>query len=154
MKKLILLLLFLAPCSLLRAQGWPYDYEGVMMPGFYWDSYSETSWPKLEAQADEIAPYIQLIWVPQSAWCNSPYNSMGYMPVYYFYQKSSFGTERELRNMIATYREKGTGFLADVVLNHRKNLGVNGSWTDFPVETWNGKTYEMTSTDICKNDDG
>ena len=154
MKKLILLLLFLAPCSLLRAQGWPYDYEGVMMQGFYWDSYSETSWPKLEAQADEIAPYIQLIWVPQSAWCNSPYNSMGYMPVYYFYQKSSFGTERELRNMIATYREKGTGFLADVVLNHRKNLGVNGSWTDFPVETWNGKTYEMTSTDICKNDDG
>ena len=154
MRRFILLLLLLTPCSLLHSQGWPYDYEGVMLQGFYWDSYSETSWGKLKAQADEIAPYFQLIWIPQSGWCNSSYNSMGYMPVYYFNQKSSFGSEWELRNMIATYRERGTGFLADVVINHRKNLGVNGSWVDFPAETYNGVTYQMTSTDICKNDDG
>lgn len=153
-KALFFLVLLLALGQTVRAQGWPYNYEGVMLQGFYWDSYKETSWTKLEAQADEIAPYFQLIWIPQSGWCNSDYNSMGYMPVYYFNQKSSFGSERELRNMIATYREKGTGFLADVVLNHRKNLGINGSWIDFPVETWNGKTYEMVSTDICQNDDG
>lgn len=154
MKKLILILLLLAPCSLLHAQGWPYDYEGVMMQGFYWDSYSETSWTKLEGQADEIAPYFQLIWIPQSGWCNSDYNQMGYMPVYYFNQKSSFGSESQLRSMIKAYRERGTGFLADVVINHRKNLGVNGSWVDFPVETWNGETYQMGATDICGNDDG
>ena len=136
------------------AQGWPYDYEGVMMQGFYWDSYDETSWSKLQAQADEIAPYFQVIWVPQSGWCNSEYNSMGYMPVYYFNQKSSFGTERELRNMIAAYRERGTGFIADVVINHRKNIGKDGSWTDFPAETYNGVTYQMDATDVCKNDDG
>ena len=135
------------------SQGWPYDYEGVMMQGFYWDSYSETSWAKLQAEADEIAPYFQLIWIPQSGWCNSDY-TMGYMPVYYFNQKSAFGSERELRSMIATYRSKGTGFIADVVLNHRKNIGENGSWVDFPEETWNGKTYKMTPTDICGNDDG
>ena len=153
MKKLILLLIAISLHLSSFAQGWPYDYEGVMMQGFYWDSYSETSWKNLEAQADEIAPYIQLIWVPQSGWCNSGY-SMGYMPVYYFNQKSAFGSERELRSMIATYRDKGTGFIADVVLNHRKNIGKDGSWVDFPVETWNGKTYEMTPTDICGNDDG
>ena len=56
--------------------------------------------------------------------------------------------------MIATYRDKGTGFLADVVINHRSNLGSSGSWTDFPAETYNGVTYQMSSTDICKNDDG
>ena len=100
MKKLILLLIAISLHLSSFAQGWPYDYEGVMMQGFYWDSYSETSWKNLEAQADEIAPYIQLIWVPQSGWCNSGY-SMGYMPVYYFNQKSAFGSERELRSMIA-----------------------------------------------------
>lgn len=153
MKKLILLLIAISLHLSSFAQGWPYDYEGVMMQGFYWDSYSETSWKNLEAQADEIAPYIQIIWVPQSGWCESGY-TMGYMPVYYFNQKSAFGSERELRSMIATYRDKGTGFIADVVLNHRKNIGKDGSWVDFPVETWNGKTYEMTPTDICGNDDG
>ena len=154
MKRLTLLLLAIGLRLAVFAQGWPYDYEGVMMQGFYWDSYNETSWAKLQAQADEIAPYFQLIWIPQSGWCNSKDNTMGYMPVYYFNQKSSFGSERQLRSMIATYKEKGTDFLADVVINHRKSIGENGSWLDFPVETWNGKTYEMYSTDICKNDDG
>ena len=153
MKKLTSLLVAITFNLIAFSQGWPYDYEGVMMQGLYWDSYSETSWAKLKAEADEIAPYFQLIWIPQSGWCNSDY-TMGYMPVYYFNQKSAFGSERELRSMIATYRSKGTGFIADVVLNHRKNIGENGSWVDFPEETWNGKTYKMTPTDICGNDDG
>ena len=50
------------------AQGWPANYDGVMLQGFYWDSYDETSWSKLKAQADEIASYFQLVWVPQSGW--------------------------------------------------------------------------------------
>lgn len=153
MKRLVLSLFAIALQLTIQAQGWPYNYDGVMLQGFYWDSYSETSWTKLKAQADEIAPFFQLIWIPQSGWCNSDY-TMGYMPVYYFKQKSSFGSEWDLRNMIATYKEKGTGFIADVVLNHRKNIGKDGSWVDFPVETWNGNTYQMGATDICKNDDG
>ena len=153
MKKLIFLLVAITLNLKAFSQGWPMDYGGVMMQGFYWDSYDETSWSKLEAQADEIAPYFQLIWIPQSGWCNNDY-TMGYMPVYYFNQKSAFGSEAQLRSMIATYKEKGTGFIADVVLNHRKNIGENGSWVDFPEETWNGKTYKMVPTDICGNDDG
>ena len=136
------------------AQGWPADYEGVMLQGFYWDSFSETPWTKLEAQADEIASYFQLVWIPQSGWCNSDYNQMGYTPVYYFNQKSSFGSEAQLRSMIAAYREKGTGFIADVVVNHRNNMGANGSWVDYPAETYNGQTYQMLPSDICNNDDG
>ena len=153
MKRNVLLLLAITLHLGISAQGWPSNYDGVMLQGFYWDSYSETTWAKLEAQADEIAPYFQLIWVPQSGWCNNDY-TMGYMPVYYFKQKSAFGSESQLRRMIATYREKGTGFIADVVLNHRKNVGENGSWVDFPEETWNGKTYKMVPSDICGNDDG
>ena len=155
MKRLIFLLVLLTSSSLLRSQGWPANYEGVMLQGFYWDSYDETKWTKLEAQADEIAPYFQLVWVPQSGWCNNTtYSQMGYTPVYYFNQKSSFGTEAQLRSMIAAFRERGTGVIADVVINHRKNLGKNGSWADFPAETWNGQTYQMLPSDICRNDDG
>lgn len=154
MRRFILLLMALVLQLTIRAQGWPADYEGVMLQGFFWDSYSETSWTKLQAQADEIAPYFQLVWVPQSGWCNTDYNMMGYTPVYYFNQKSSFGSEAQLRDMIAAFREKGTGVIADVVINHRSNMGQNGSWVDYPAETYNGKTYQMYATDICRNDDG
>lgn len=136
------------------AQGWPSAYEGVMLQGFYWDSYTVTAWSYLEKQADELSQYFSLIWVPQSGNCNVTSNSMGYMPVYYFDQNSSFGTESQLRSMISTYKEKGTGIIADVVINHRNVIGENSSWVDFPSETYNGVTYQMESTDICADDDG
>ena len=154
MKKLILLCLSALLHLSAYSQGWPSDYGGVMLQGFYWDSYGETSWPKLQAQADEIAPYFQLVWVPQSGWCNSDYNQMGYTPVYYFDQRSSFGSESQLRNMIAAFRERGTGVIADVVINHRNNMGAGGSWVDYPAETYKGQTYQMLPSDICRNDDG
>ena len=154
MKKLILLCLYALLHLSAYSQGWPSDYGGVMLQGFYWDSYGETSWPKLQAQADEIAPYFQLVWVPQSGWCNSDYNQMGYTPVYYFDQRSSFGSESQLRNMIAAFRERGTGVIADVVINHRNNMGAGGSWVDYPIETYKGHTYQMLPSDICRNDDG
>lgn len=53
--------------------------------------------------------------------------------------------------MIKTFKNKGIGTIADVVINHRNTLT---SWTDFPVETYKGVTYQMYSTDICHNDDG
>ena len=153
--KIILLLLILTATQLgSQAQGWPADYEGVMLQGFYWDSFSQTSWAKLQAEAPEIAPYFQLIWVPQSGWCNTDRNMMGYTPVYYFNQKSSFGTEAQLRSMIAAFRQRGTGVIADVVINHRNVMGQNGSRVDYPAENYNGKTYQMEASDICRNDDG
>lgn len=153
MKRITVLLLLAALQLGIRAQGWPADYEGVMLQGFYWDSFSQTSWTKLQAEAPEIAPYFQLVWVPQSGWCNTDRNMMGYTPVYYFNQKSSFGTELQLRSMIAAFRQRGTGVIADVVINHRSNMGQNGSWVDYPAETYNGHTYQMLPSDICLNDD-
>ena len=154
MRQYILLLLAFALRLTVSAQGWPANYDGVMLQGFYWDSYDETSWTKLKARADEIAPYFQLVWVPQSGWCGTDYKRMGYTPVYYFNQKSAFGSEAQLRDMIAAFREKGTGIIADVVINHRDNMGQNGSWVDFPAESYGGRTYQMYPTDICRNDDG
>lgn len=142
----------LSICAL--AQGWPTNYGGVMLQGFYWDSYTDTKWTNLESQADELSQYFNLIWVPQSGNCNTTSNDMGYMPVYYFDQNSSFGTQAELKSMIKTFKDKGLRTIADVVVNHRNNLGVKGSWVDYPSETYNGVTYQMLPTDIVANDDG
>lgn len=131
------------------SQGWEERYGGVMLQGFYWDSFDDTKWTNLTSQADELAAYFDLIWIPNSG--SSGYNSMGYMPQYWFQHESSFGTSGELRQMINTYKEKGTGFIADVVINHRN--GVN-SWYDFPVETdHNGNTWELGLWAICANDE-
>lgn len=151
----MLFALIALPCATsAQSQGWPANYGGVMLQGFSWDSYVDTQWSNLESQADELSRYFSLIWVPQSGNCNSSYNQMGYTPVYYFDQNSSFGTEAQLRSMIKTFKAKGTGIIADVVINHRNVLGVNGSWVDYPAETYNNVTYQMTSTDITGNDDG
>ena len=136
-----------------QSQGWAKDYKGVMLQAFSWDSFVDTQWTNLTAQADELSQYFSLIWIPQSGNCNSTYNQMGYMPVYYFNHNSSFGSEQQLRTMISTFKQKGTGMIADVVVNHRNNLGVNGSWVDYPEETYKGVTYKMLPTDICADDD-
>ena len=139
-----------AGTSYARNYAWPENYEGVMLQGFFWDSYDDTKWTNLESQADEIGEYFRLIWIPNSAWCGSTRN-MGYMPQYWFTNhKSAFGSEEELRSMIATYKEKGTGIIADVVVNHRN--GVTG-WYDFPEEEWNGRKWSMGLSDICSNDE-
>ena len=80
---------------------------------------------------------------------------MGYDDLYWFpgegRYNSSFGTEEELRSLIKTFKDKGIGTIADVVVNHRKNVS---NWVDFPKETYKGVTYELKSTDICSDDDG
>lgn len=113
MKKfyLIFAMALLLPLTTL-AQGWPANYGGVMLQGFFWDSYKETpdcspfgpwanhqtneatvthqpgytwatiygagwssgeewqvpvtTWSSLLAHKDEITPYIDLLWLPQS----------------------------------------------------------------------------------------
>ena len=32
----------------LSAQGWPSNYDGVMLQGFFWDSFNDTQWTRLE----------------------------------------------------------------------------------------------------------
>lgn len=132
------------------AQGWPAAYDGVMLQAFYWDSFDDTQWSVLEKKADELAGTFDLVWLPQSGYCGG--TSMGYDDLYWFDNyNSSFGNEQQLRSLISTFKAKGIKTIADVVINHRKNVS---NWVDFPKETYKGVTYEMVSTDICANDDG
>ena len=151
MKKIFTTLAAVLASVNMFAQGWPANHSGVMLQGFYWDSYFDSKWTNLEAQAPELSKYFNLVWIPQSANCGGD-KSMGYDDFYWFTNyNSSFGNEKELRSLIQTFKSNGIGTIADVVINHRKNVS---NWVDFPVETYKGVTYEMKSTDICANDDG
>lgn len=150
MKKLYLTISLVLGVLSANAQGWPENYSGVMLQGFYWDSFKETKWTTLEKQAAELGNYFSLVWLPQSGNCGDG-KSMGYNPLYYWNQNSSFGTEAELRSLIKTFKANGIGTIADVVVNHR---GTMTNWVDFPAETYNGVTYQMLPTDICADDDG
>lgn len=152
MKKILIsLALLISIATTATAQGWPSQYKGVMLQGFFWDSYTDTQWTNLEAQADELAEFFSLVWVPQSGKSSSS-PSMGYNDLYWFTDyDSSFGNEQQLRSMIKTFRQKGIGTIADVVINHRSSMP--GTWMTFPSETYNGTTYTMLPSDICANDD-
>ena len=149
MKKIYFTLIALLASMNMLAQGWPANYSGVMLQGFSWDSYDYSQWTVLEKQADDMKGFIDLVWLPQSGKCIETTQVMGYKPYYYFNQNSSFGTEAELRSLIAKFKANGIGAIADVVVNHRNTDG----WYTFPAETYKGVTYKMLSTDICKNDD-
>jgi alpha-amylase len=153
MKKLLLSLWVLMTSLTTMAQGWPSQYEGVMLQGFYWDSFNDTKWTKLQSQASELARSFKLVWIPQSGNCNG--TSMGYDDYYWFpggtHYSSSFGTETQLRNLITTFKNAGIGTIADVVVNHRRS---GSGWFGFPTETYQGVTYSMTAADVCRNDDG
>lgn len=150
MKKIYLTLIALLASINMFAQGWPANYSGVMLQGFSWDSYDYSQWTVLEKQADDMKGFIDLVWLPQSGKCIETTQVMGYKPYYYFNQNSSFGTKADLRSLITKFKAAGIGAIADVVVNHRNTDG----WFTFPTETYNGVTYKMQPTDICKNDDG
>ena len=138
-------------------QGWPEAYEGVMLQGFYWDSYSDSKWVQLTAQADELSQYFSLIWIPNSGktsdYHNSKRQTMGYDPCFWLDHNTCWGTEAELKTMISTFKAKGTGIIEDVVINHKNGLS---SWVDFPDETKGTYTIKWDNTNysgICRNDE-
>lgn len=176
MKKLFTTIMACLAVTCMMAQGWPANYGGVMLQGFYWDYYDDPdwgTWSALEGQANDLEGYIDLIWVPNSARTKNNYcvehaaigtdhedrgwlKDMGYMPCWWLnHDNTIFGNTTELKSMIGTYRDKGIGIIEDVVINHKN--GEN-SWCDFPNEkvTVGDKTYELnwTLADICRNDNG
>ena len=52
--------------------------------------------------------------------------------------------------MISSFKQRGLGTVADIVINHHNTEG----WFTFPAETYKGDTYQLLPTDICHNDDG
>ena len=139
-----------------KGEGWPANYGGVMLQGFYWNSFEDTKLTELQKQVDDISTYFDLVWLPNTGATGG--TGMGYLPVYWLNHNSNFGRQNTLKKLIAAFNEKGTKVIEDVVLNHKAPKGVNDSWVDFVNEKWthDGITEEInwTPADICRNDDG
>ena len=153
MKKIMTTLFAAIFPLVMMAQGWPANYTGVMLQSFEWNGYDATKWTALTSRADELSNCFDLIWVPNSGQTagGASARDMGYMPCYYFNQNTIFGTEEQLRNMISTYKAKGTGFIADVVINHKNG---KQSWIDFPNESYGSYSVNWVPTeDICCTDE-
>ena len=139
-------------------KGWPSMYGGVMLQGFYWDSYKATRWTSLTEEAQDLGQYFDVVWVPNSGSVdvNGMAQSMGYMPVYWLKHNTCFGTEQQLRDMISTFHSHNTSVLMDMVLNHKS--GKSG-WVDLANESVTGpvtgETYSISWTlgDICRSDE-
>lgn len=149
------------PCATsAQTAGWPDNYGGVMLQSFYWGSYKETAWTNLTQQADTLSKYFNLIWAPPSGYPNTTSSNMGYYPIYWLNQTSAFGTEADLRTMIKTFKAKGTGIIADVVVNHKNGPSSWCSLANESVKGQNtGKTYSIswdntTYSQICSDDEG
>ena len=53
MQKLYSTLVLLFVVIATMAQGWPENYKGVMLQGFYWDGYADSKWTVLESLEDK-----------------------------------------------------------------------------------------------------
>ena len=170
MKKVVTLfvLALFSACGLM-AQGWPSDYGGVVLQGFFWDSFRPyngygnqamatmygagwgendewfvpvTNWVELLNQKDNIAPYIDLLWLPQSGAtvCTD---------------KSVFTTEWEAwraghnGSWVCTHygdtinNPDCMGFVPVFYLDHNRGETYNVNGT-----TWTPKSYFGTETEL------
>lgn len=159
MKKFYLSLASVLIAISAMAQGWPANYGGVMLQGFYWDSYDYTKWDNLTSRSEELGAIYDLIWVPNSAMTRggNTAQTMGYMPYLWLRHTTVFGGQSKLVNMIRTYGAMGTGIIEDVVLNHKDAKAQEGDdYLTFQDETqgsysvtWDNVNY----TGIVSNDD-
>ena len=46
MRRLLISLVALVAAVPMTAEGWPSDYGGVMLQGFYWDGYADAQWSR------------------------------------------------------------------------------------------------------------
>ena len=138
------------------AEGWPAYYGGVMLQGFYWNSFEDSKLTELNKQVPTLSKYFDLVWLPNTGATGG--EGMGYMPVYWLNHNSNFGRMNTLKKLIQNFNANGTKVIEDVVINHKAPQGVNESWVDFVNEKWehDGITEEInwTPDDICQNDDG
>lgn len=126
------------------------DYlDDIMFQSFGWDEYSQSRhtsegsfYEYFNARAGNLkAMGFDMIWLPPPS---ASTGGVGYFPTeLYNFSQTSWGTEAQLKKMLANMNAKGLYPIADVVANHRS--GTTG-WVDFTNPAWGCET-------ICSNDD-
>ncbi len=137
----------------------PANNPGVMLQGFYYDSYTDkgygrTKWIDLVSQAQEIAETFDMIWLPPSARSEG---GTGYHPKQWSNQNGDWGSKAQLTALIKKLKEINPNMkvIADIVINHKSG----NNWIDFDNEDFGtyGKftLYESghTSKYVCQDDE-
>lgn len=110
----------------------------IMLQGFNWLSAKNPfSWYKiLFNKLDEICKLgVTIVWCPPPTEC---VDWEGYMPTKWYSLKSHYGSEAELRTLLAAARRKQLCCCVDVVANHRcaTQQDAMGHWTIFEGPPW------------------
>ena len=126
----------------------------VMLQGFYWDSnqddkgHGNTRWTTLQAQANEINAYFDLVWLPPSA---KSTGGVGYLPKQYNNQNSDWGKRTELETLIATFHAGNTKVVADMVINH---IDGKDGWCSFYEQKFGEYgSFAVDGSYICNGDE-
>ena len=128
-------------------------YE-LILQAFNWESHrgapgpggARVSWyAYLAGQVDAIAEAgFTSAWLPPPSDSVSP---QGYLPRDLYKLDSAYGSEVELRELVAALRERGVKAVADIVINHRcaHSQDASGRWNRF------GGRLPWDETAICCN---
>ena len=141
-------LLLVLLLSVISVKGQDY-LDDIMFQSFGWDEYSQSRhtseggfYEYYNSRAGNLkAMGFDMIWLPPPS---ASTGGVGYFPTEWFnFSQTSWGSEAQLKKMLANMNARGLYPIADVVVNHRSGTK---NWTDFTNPTWGCET-------ICSNDD-
>ena len=141
-------LLLVLLLSVISVKGQDY-LDDIMFQSFGWDEYSQSRhtseggfYEYYNSRAGNLkAMGFDMIWLPPPS---ASTGGVGYFPTEWFnFSQTSWGSEAQLKKMLANMNTRGLYPITDVVVNHRSGTK---NWTDFTNPTWGCET-------ICSNDD-
>jgi len=124
--------------------------KDIMLQGFTWSSRTADtrSWYKYVNDCKSaIGSYFTVIWMPPPGRSESG-SPQGYGPVEYKNLNNAYGTQAELKTMIATmHATPAVKVLADIVVNHRASSGTCATHTS----VWNKFVDSVDATNYTWN---
>ncbi|KDD74952.1 hypothetical protein H632_c966p0, partial [Helicosporidium sp. ATCC 50920] len=133
-------------------------YE-IILQAFNWESCKEPWWRKLAQEAQSYADAgFTALWLPPPT---DSVSTQGYLPRDLYSLESRYGSEAELRALIAKLHDLGLKAVADIVINHRcaHYQGDDGKWNKFGGRLSWDKSYVCSNnpafggTGACKADE-